>query len=218
MSKKTKAAKLSPGTDDLLHVWGNAYAGLLLYKAATVILAIVVITLSFSVVILAQKAKDVKPLPIFIDRNTGIAEPVAFELIDAAGEKRHETEVKDFVRNYLEDLFTFNIHTAKHNLERCDRRTTPQAWAAVKETLLKDRRMEMVDQDNQGLVEIKLLVIQSVEPEIAIQITFKKILIMAGSNRQETEHVAIIKLHTVKRHEGNAHGLMVVEYRESKND
>jgi len=188
MSKKSKTTKLSPGKDDLLHVWGNAYAGLLLYKAATVILAGVVIALSISVVILAQKAKDVKPMPIFIDRNTGIAEPVAFELIDAAGEKRHETEV------------------------------TSQAWAAIKETLLRDRRMEMVDQDNQGLVEIKLLVIQSVEPEIAIQITFKKILIMAGSNRQETEHVGIIKLHTVKRHEGNAHGLMVVEYRESKND
>ncbi len=218
MSKKnSKGTTLSPGKDDLLHVWGNAYAGLVLYKVATVILALVVVALSFSMVILAQKARDVKPLPIFIDRNTGITEPVAFELIDAAGEKRHESEVKDFVRNYLEDLYTFNVYTAKNNLEKCNRRSTVQAWSVIKEILLRDKRMDMVNQDNQGLVDIKLMIIQSLEPDVSIQVTFKKSVIMS-STRQEEERVAVIKLRTVKRHEGNAHGMMVVEYRESQND
>ncbi len=216
MIKKNRTTRLSPGQDDLIHIWGNAYAGLILYKAATVVLALVVVALAFSMVILAQKARDIKPLPIFIDRNSGIAEPVAFELIDAAGEKRHESEVKDFVRNYLEDLYTFNVHTARNNLGKCNRRATSQAWSAIKEILLRDKRMEQVDQDKQGLIDIKLLVIQALEPELAIQVTFTKVLV-GGGGRSESEFVAIMKLHTVRRHEGNAHGLMVVEYRESKN-
>jgi len=217
MTKQSERTKLLPGNDDLVHVWGNAYAGLLLYKAATVVLALVVLALSFTVVILAQKAKDVKPLPIFIDRRTGISEPVAFELIDAAGDKRHESEVKDFVRNYLEDLYTFNVHTAKNNLEKCNRTSTKQTWVAIREILLRDRRLELVDQENQGLIEINLMVIQSLEPEISIQVTFKKVVITSGG-RSESSQVAVMKLHAVRRHEGNAHGLMVVEYRESLND
>ncbi len=217
MKKKNKEKSLIPGKDDFIHIWGNAYTGLLLYKAVSMVLGVVVIALSCTVTILAQKAKDVKPLPIFIDRNTGIAEPVAFELIDAAGEKRHETEVKDFVRNYLQDLYTFNSYTAKSNLENCSRKTTDAAWAMIKEILLKEKRMDLVDQESQGLIEVNLLIILSLEPEIKIQITFKKVVIMSGS-RRETNHVAVMKLHTVKRYEGNAHGLMVVEYRETEKD
>ena len=212
----TKKEKITPQRDDLLHVWGNAYAGLILYKAATVILAIVTVALSFCMVILAQKANDVKPLPIFIDRNTGIAEPVSFELIDAAGEKRYEVEVKDFVRNYLEDLYTFNVHTAKNNLEKCNKKTAGPAWSMVKEILLREKRTEMVDQGNQGLVEIKTLIVQSLEPEIAIQVVFKKVELSSSGN-ESAEFISVIKLQTVKRYEGNAHGLMVVEYRETKN-
>lgn len=217
MQKRSRKDSLAPGKDDLIHIWGNAYTGMVLYKMVSMALALVVIVLSFAIGILAHRVKEAKPLPIFIDRNSGIAEPVSFELIDAAGEKRHESEVKDFVRNYLQDLYTFNAYTARNNLENCSRKTTDQAWTTIKEVLLKERRMDLVDQDNQGLVEVKLLVILSLEPDIRIQVTFRKVVIVSGS-RRESDHVAVIKLHTVKRYEGNAHGLMVVEYRETAND
>lgn len=216
-----KSGKVPPnlsGThaDEFIQAWGNSWIVNNYLKIIVIILILAVLSSSYAIVSLTNKVNEVKPLPIFIDRISGSAVPVDFSVIDAEGSKRHKSEVLDFSERYIEDLYTFNSFTVKSNLKSALDKTSEKAIPSLKEILRISNRAKYIN-NHQGMVNVKSIVILSGLPDVKVQVFFeKKVLLQNGSEVEITENIAILRMKTVLRQKGNAHGLYVVEYRESE--
>ena len=165
---------------------------------------------------LAKEIKTVKPMPIFIDRMDGSARAVPFEMIDAEGEERHQTEIYDFISNFLKNLYTFNKYTIKSNLDASISLCSPEAESSVSELVLNERPKYM-NMDVQGLCEVFSIEILNHLPDLKCRAVInKKVLSTAnGSTISEKRYGVVMRIKTVLREQGNAHGLKVVEYWEN---
>ena len=188
----------------------------LAYRFIIVIELIIIIMLSIYNLFLSGKINEVKPLPIFINKETGSAKAVDFKFIDAEGETRSNAEINDFVTGFISDLYTYNRLTVKTNLINAISKTSEEAAADIKNTLLVSKRYDHINRSIQGLVTVKSISIPEKLPDLKIQIFFRKSLIATGGdNRESSDHFAILRIKPVVRKRGNAHGLVIVEYREN---
>ncbi len=188
----------------------------LAYRFIIIIELIIIIMLSIYNYILTGKINEVKPLPIFINKETGSARVVDFKFIDAEGETRSNAEINDFVTGFISDLYTYNRLTVKTNLINAISKTSEEAAADIKNTLLVSKRYDHINRNIQGLVSVKSISILEKLPDLKIQVFFRKRLISSGGDQGEkSDHFAILQIKPVVRKRGNAHGLMIVEYREN---
>ena len=186
------------------------------YRFIIVVELAVIVLLSVFNIRLTAKINEVKPLPIFINRETGSANAVDFDFIDAEGETRSHAEINDFVTGFISDLYTYNRLTVKTNLLNAVYRTSAEAAADIKNTLLISKRYDHINRSLQGLVTVKSIVILEKLPDLKIHVLFRKRLLTADVVAGDTsDHFAILRIKPVVRKKGNAHGLLIVEYREN---
>ena len=186
------------------------------YRFIIVVELVIIVLLSFYSFRLTGKISEVKPLPIFIDRDTGTARAVDFDFIDARGESRSDAEVNDFVSGFISDLYTYNRLTVKTNLVNAIFRTSPEAASDIKNTLMVSRRYDHINRGLQGLVSVRSISILEKLPDLKVQVFFRKKRIpLGGESEESSDHSAVLRIKPVVRKKGNAHGLLIVEYRES---
>ncbi len=186
------------------------------YKFIIVVELLIIILLSVYSFTLTGKINEVKPLPIFINKETGSAKAVDFDFIDAKGETRSNAEINDFVTGFISDLYTFNRLTVKTNLVNAISKTSAEAAADIKNTLMISKRYDYINRNMQGLVKILSISILEKLPDLKIQVFFRKRLISSdGDSGGNNDYFAILRIKPVIRKKGNAHGLLIVEYREN---
>jgi len=76
-----------------------------------------VLVLSAAVVIQSKKLTNIKPLVVYVDRDTGIAEAREFDVVDARNEKRNENEIWIFVNDFIKNLYDYTKYSQLRNLE-----------------------------------------------------------------------------------------------------
>lgn len=186
------------------------------YKFIIVVELLIIILLSVYSFKLTGKINEVKPLPIFINKETGSAKAVDFDFIDAKGETRSNAEINDFVTGFISDLYTYNRLTVKTNLVNAISKTSAEAAADIKNTLMISKRYDYINRNMQGLVKILSISILEKLPDLKIQVFFRKRLISSdGGLGSKSDYFAILRIKPVIRKKGNAHGLLIVEYREN---
>lgn len=182
-----------------------------------IVVSIICIGEMFLINSLSKVVKNQKPLPIFIDRTTGVAKEVDFKIIDAEGSKRHKSEVYDFVGNFINNLYTFNQYTIKSNLNRALSFCSKEAEASINKYLIEERAKYMND-SIQGMCKIKSIEILEKLPDLKCRVVFFKSVVNIGSDTDIKKELftAILRIKTIIRKRGNAHGFIIVEYWENK--
>jgi len=203
--------------DDFIRSTGNLAFVNTFLKFTCLILAVAVLGLSGTVVYLGAGVRNQKPLPIFIDKDSGSARPVDFQAIDAAGETRVEPEIISFVNDFIGNLYTYNKYTVKSNLEKVLSVSSEEAVNALRRYWKISARQSSISSGGQGLSKINSTVIVNGLPDLRVQIFFQKIVVgVHGDKSNQSKNVAILRVKTVVRNLENPHGLYVIEYREDE--
>ncbi|MEN8153477.1 MAG: VirB8/TrbF family protein [Acidobacteriota bacterium] len=186
------------------------------FKFIIVLQFLIIIIFSLYSFKLTAKINEIKPLPIFINKVTGEAEAVDFSFVDAEGETRCNAEINDFVIQFISDLYTFNRLTVKTNLVNALTKASPEGAVDIKNALMVSKRYDNINRNLQGLVSIKSISILNKLPDLNVQLYFNK-KVVSGNGRIEinSNHFAIMRIKPVVRKKGNAHGLIIVEFREN---
>jgi len=188
----------------------------LAYRFIIVVELVIIVALTVYNLILTGRIHEVKPLPIFINRETGSARAVDFNFIDAEGETRCHAEINDFVTRFISDLYTYNRLTVKTNLMNAISKTSEEAASEIRNTLLVSQRADHINRGLQGLVSVQSISILEKLPDLKVQVFFRKKRVSSGGFRKASDHFAILRVKPVVRKRGNAHGLLIVEYRENE--
>ncbi len=186
------------------------------FKFIIIIQFFIIVIFSFYSFKLTEKINEIKPLPIFINKVTGEAEAVDFNFVDAEGETRCNAEINDFIIHFISDLYTFNRLTVKTNLVNAISKASPEGAVDMKNSLIVSKRYDNIKRNLQGLVSIKSISILKKLPDLSVQVYFNK-KVISGNGRIEidSDHFAILRIKPVVRKKGNAHGLIIVEFREN---
>lgn len=186
------------------------------FKIISIIELIIIVIFGIYAYLLTGKLDEIKPLPIFINRESGEAKPVDFSFVDAAGETRCNAEIDDFVTGFLTDLYTFNRLTVKSNLVNALSRASKEGTVDIKNALMLSRRYDVLNRNLQGLVKIKNISIIQKLPDLKVQVYFKKKLVsMSGRTELDRECISIMRIKPIVRKRTNSHGLLIIEYREN---
>ncbi|HUT43092.1 MAG TPA: VirB8/TrbF family protein [Desulfobacterales bacterium] len=181
-------------------------------------MATVIIAESLFLLTLLGKVSEVKPMPIFVDREAGTARVVDFSVIDAEGQKRVDSEIHDFVKDYVSNIYTFTKFTIESNLRRVLDQTSDEAQNMVKNVIYSSKRSESLTGGYQGICDINSIsILEASSTIIRVQVVFiRKLISSQNEVSNQSKAVAAITLKVVLRQKNNAHGLYVVEYRESE--
>jgi len=203
--------------DDFIRSTGNLAFVNWMLKFSVFGLTVAVVGLTVAVVVMTRKADEQKPLPIFIDRTTGVAEPVNWNVIDAAGEKRSPVEIEDFTRNLMGEMYTYNKFTVQTNMKKAFDLATVEAGGQMKAALNLGNRADILARNGQGLVDVQSVSIIESTPSIKVQVIFtKKVVDLDGNLVSSERALAVLKIKPIKRYATNAHGLAVIEYSENQ--
>ena len=198
---------MSIATDDFIRSSGNlAYVNTWL-KLIALVLLLVSLLLGAALLVKIVDGRTEHVVPIVINQAMGDAIPVDYRVVDAAGEERSPVEVRRFCEDFLTEAFTYNRYTVKTNLESIARWTAPEALTQVREALNLPRRAELIARNAQGLAELT-----------SFLITENDILSQRGQEEaaQSFGDVARdLSMQTTGANAVDAHGLIVIEYRQS---
>lgn len=220
MNKKGKkdVKEKKKNGDDYIRSLGHSLFLVNMLKGVILILATVIIAESLFLLTLLGKVSEVKPMPIFVDREAGTARVVDFSVIDAEGQKRVDSEIHDFVRDYVSNIYTFTKFTIESNLRRVLDQTSDEAQNMVKNVIYSSKRSESLTGGYQGICDINSIsILEASSTIIRVQVVFiRKLISSQNELSNQSKAVAAITLKVVLRQKNNAHGLYVVEYRESE--
>jgi hypothetical protein len=204
--------------DDYIRSLGHSLFLVNMLKGVILVLATVIIAESLFLLTLLGKVSEVKPMPIFVDREAGTARVVDFSVIDAEGQKRVDSEIHDFVRDYVSNIYTFTKFTIESNLRRVLDQTSDEAQNMVKNVIYSSKRSESLTGGYQGICDINSIsILEASSTIIRVQVVFiRKLISSQNEVSNQSKAVAAITLKVVLRQKNNAHGLYVVEYRESE--
>jgi type IV secretory pathway component VirB8 len=184
-------------------------------KYILLVLTIVIVSLSGIVVYLVAKQRETKIQTIFVNTQTGAATQVNQETIDATGQKRHDSEIYAFVKEFLGNLYTFNRYTIKSNLENAFLVVATEAGGSVKMYWQLANKSDYLNSGYQGLCTVGNIIVLNTLPDLKVQVFFnRKVLNEGGQVVVDTEHVCIFRIKLVPRGNGNPHGFFITEYRE----
>jgi type IV secretory pathway component VirB8 len=215
-NNKPQKKQVKKSTDDYIRSIGQPLFMVNLLKGILIILALVLLAESALLVSLLGKVSEVKPLPIFVDREAGTARAVDFSAIDASGEKRDESEIHDFIRDFISNLYTYTSHTVESNLRRVLDQSSVETRNTIKNIIYDSNRNQNLVSGYQGSCKFSSISIIEATPSlIRAQAIFIEQTYGSTSEVKTNKKIATIALKTVLRQRDNAHGLFVVEYRES---
>jgi len=220
MNKKGKkdVKEKKKNGDDYIRSLGHSLFLVNMLKGVILVLATVIIAESLFLLTLLGKVSEVKPMPIFVDREAGTARVVDFSVIDAEGQKRVDSEIHDFVKDYVSNIYTFTKFTIESNLRRVLDQTSDEAQNMVKNVIYSSKRSESLTGGYQGICDINSIsILEASSTIIRVQVVFiRKLISSQNEVSNQSKAVAAITLKVVLRQKNNAHGLYVVEYRESE--
>jgi hypothetical protein len=217
--KEEQPAKIKKKNgDDYIRSIGQPLFLVNLLKGIILLLAVVIIAESAFLFTLLGKVSEVKPLPIFVDREAGTARVVDFSAIDAEGQKRDDSEIHDFIRDYVSNIYTFTKYTVESNLRRVLDQTSDEAQNMVKNVIYASKRNDSLSGGYQGICDIKSIsILEASNTIIRVQVVFiSKIISNQNEIINQIKSVASIAMKVVLRQRNNAHGFYVVEYRQSE--
>jgi hypothetical protein len=216
---KKPVKKFTKGANDYITAWGNHRLVNDVLKMMLLMCLVVICVLAGTTAYLAVKTSEVKPLPVLIDPYNGWAKPQKWEIVDAAGDARTANEIRRYCQDFIETLYTYNKFTVESNLSKvitvCDQQVRP----IIKQYVEKTKVPEVVSRGGQGLCHVQTVLIQNNLPDLRVQVYFQK-EIHRGEvvDVQKTTHVAVMRIKTILRTFDNAHGLLIVEYRENEDN
>lgn len=175
-----------------------------------------VLVLSAAVVIQSKKLTNIKPLVVYVDRDTGIAEAREFDVVDARNEKRNENETWIFVNEFIKNLYDYTNYSQLRNLKNAYLLCEKSVQQKIKEYFIRDGRPGRVKSDVIGLCEVESVFIMDTLPDLRVRVIFrKKVIQPGGSVILEKKIEAILRIKTVVRDRLNNHGLYITDYRET---
>ncbi len=176
----------------------------------------VVLILAAGVAIQSQKLTNVKPLVVYVDRDTGIVETRDFELVDAFNEKRDENEIWIFVSDFMKNLFDYTKFSQVRNLETAYRLCDHSVQEKLKAVFIRDGRPSRVKSDCIGLCEIQSVFIMDFLPDLRVRVVYEKKVVRPGGAVVLGKRIeAVLRIKTVVRSRYNPHGLYITDYRET---
>jgi hypothetical protein len=216
---KKPVKKFSKGTNDYITAWGNHRLVNDILKMMLVVCLLVICVLAGTTAYLAVKTSEVKPLPVLIDPYNGWAKPQKWEIVDASGDARIPNEIRRFCQDFAETLYTYNKFTVESNLAKVIGLCDPQVAIIIRRYIEETGVPEVVSRGGQGLCRVQTVVIQNNLPDLRVQIYFTK-EVHRGEivEVKKTSHVAVMRIKTILRTFDNAHGMQVVEYRETEDN
>jgi type IV secretory pathway component VirB8 len=161
---------------------------------------------------LSSKVNSKEPLVVFVDKRSGIAAPVDFNVVDARGIKREHAEFHQFGRAFIENLFTFNEYTSRSNLRKVDNVCSAEVRKTIIRVLKDEDRAALLRPGIQGLVEIDGSIITDQQPDVRLKVEFTR-KILGGPEPFTESYLASLRIKTTLRSEANNFsGLYVIEF------
>jgi len=175
-----------------------------------------VLVLAAAIVIQSKRLTNIKPLVVYVDRDTGIAEVREFAVVDARNEKRNDNEIWIFVNEFVKNLYDYTSFSQLRNLENAYVLCNKSVKQKVKEYFIRDGRPERVKSEVVGICDVKSVFIMDTLPDLRVRIIFVKKVIQAGGTLiLEKKIEAVMRIKTVVRDRNNNHGLHITDYRET---
>lgn len=208
---------MSNAPDDFIRSSGNLAFVNSYLKLMVLALLLVSLGLAGALVIKILDSRSEHVVPIAINQTTGDAIPIDYSVVDAFAETRSPVEVRKFCEDLIGEAYTYNRLTVKTKLESLAKWTAPEALAQLKEAINLPRRADLLRRNGQGLAEIENVLITETQPILRVQVYFEaKALAQSDDLLDHGRWLAVLLIKPVKRSERNPHGLIVMEYRQSR--
>jgi type IV secretory pathway component VirB8 len=180
------------------------------------LLFLVILVQTAAIVLQSKRLTDIKPLVVYVDRDTGITEVREFDVVDARNEKRNENETWIFVNEYLKNLYDYTHFSQLRNLENAYVLCNKSVKQKVKEYFIRDGRPGRVKSEVLGMCEVESVFIMDTLPDLRVRVVFEKKVIRPGGSLIMNKKIeAILRVKTVVRDRNNNHGLYITDYRET---
>lgn len=174
------------------------------------------LVLSTAVVIQSKRLTNLKPLVIYVDRDTGLTSTREFDVVDAANEKRNENEIWIFVNEFVRSLYDYTRYSQLRNLETAYLLCDPAVQQKVKDYFIRDGRPGQVKSEVIGLSEVESVFIMDTLPDLRVRVIFSKRVIQTGGALVTDRKIeAVLRIKTILRTRHNPHGLYITDYRET---
>ena len=201
---------------DFLKTVGNEtfIIRILTWVIASLFLSLLI--LSGAIIIQSQKLTNIKPLVIYVDRDTGITSSKDYEVVDARNESRNEKEIWIFVNEFIRNLYDYTRFSQLRNLENAYQLCSPGVQKKVKQCFIRDGRPGRVKSDVTGLCDTDSVFIMDTLPDLRVRVIFtKKVLGPGGALILEKKIEAVMRIKTITRSRLNPYGLYITDYRET---
>jgi len=174
------------------------------------------LVISTAVVLQSKRLTNIKPLVVYVDRDTGIAEVREFEVVDARNEKRCENEIWIFVNDFVRNLYDYSHYSQLRNLEHAYRLSSQSVKQKIRQYFIRDGRPARIKSEVVGLCEVASVFIMDQLPDLRVRVVFEKRVVRpGGAVVMEKKIEAILRIKTVVRNRHNNHGLYITDYRET---
>lgn len=175
-----------------------------------------ILVLGVAVVMQSKKITDIKPLVVYVDRDSGVATAKDYEVVDAAGQRRDEHETWIFVTDFLKNLYDYTRYSQVRNLESAYLLCHSSVQQKIKEYFIRDGMPGWVKSEVSGLCEVESVFIMDTLPDLRVRAIFKKQVMRPGGSRILDHRVeAVMRIKTIIRERHNPHGLYITDYRET---
>jgi hypothetical protein len=169
-----------------------------------------------AIVLQSKRLSDIKPLVVYVDRDTGITEVREFAVVDARNEQRSENEIWIFVNDFVKNLYDYTHYSQLRNLENAYVLCSQTVKQKIKNYFIRDGRPDRVKSEVIGLCEVESVFIMDTLPDLRVRVVFaKKVIRPGGAVLLHKKIEAVLRVKTVVRDRDNNHGLYITDYRET---
>jgi hypothetical protein len=180
------------------------------------VLFVVLLVLAGAISIQSKQLTNIKPLVIYVDRDTGITTAKEFDVVDAMNEERNENEIWIFVNEFVKSLYDYTKYSQLRNLENAYLLCDAPVQEKIKEYFIQDGRPKWVKSEAIGLCEVESVFVMDTLPDLRVRVIFvKKVVNPGGADVIDRKIEAVLRIKTIVRTRGNLHGLYITDYRET---
>ena len=222
MKKEKKINKKStdPGFKDntglFLKTVGNESFVIRVLMLLVALLFFGLLVQSAAIVLQSKRLTNIKPLVVYVDRDTGITEVREFDVVDARNEKRNTNEIWIFANEFIKNLYDYTHYSQLRNLKNAYVLCSNSVKQKIKGYFIRDGRPGRVKSEVIGLCQVGSVFIMDTLPDLRVRVVFeKKVIRPGGSVILQKKVEAILRIKTVVRDRNNNHGLYITDYRET---
>ena len=218
--KKTNKTSSEPGFKDnaalFLKTVGNESFIIRVLMLVVALLFLGLLVQSAAIVLQSKRLTNIKPLVVYVDRDTGITESREFDVVDARNEKRNTNEIWIFANEFIKNLYDYTHYSQLRNLKNAYVLCSNSVKQKIKGYFIRDGRPGRVKSEVIGLCRVESVFIMDTLPDLRVRVVFeKKVIRPGGSVILQKKIEAILRIKTVVRDRNNNHGLYITDYRET---